>query len=415
MISGGRMGVAGRVLLAVGAVGAAFGLGYYIGSKKERSEKAGGDKGDVADRFANDAGVRMLNQVRQDRGGGNALDRHVGQLMSKMHRIHRFRPEKVGTLCVGKRCYPRSKVPADVIPLKRDMDMDNVIVLGGGRGSCHFETVYNYRFDQLAYFQKYAGNDGKLSWKEIQAHPFRFVSTDKTRRRARYIPSREEFVAAQNPRYDSDPKTLNFMEFSNFLEKTVDKVEGFYAFIEQKSDKLPHCSEEYFKKPQDQVRVRAAVRQGIVSALKDTWPAKKQQIWRLVNKGYLLQVSEKMYDYFPIVATSAHWGNPPLSDVCWSGCASSLYEIEEMASSTSLRDPTIKGFWNDVGQIYKAVLDKAKQQNIRLLRSFLTGGKVEFIELPRNPQYQHGYSQFTLWQLMEKTNPDVVKRIKEWK
>lgn len=60
MISGARIGTIGKMLVGVGALGTAIGLGYLWESKRKRPEKTTGDAGD---RYANDSSTRVIKQV----------------------------------------------------------------------------------------------------------------------------------------------------------------------------------------------------------------------------------------------------------------------------------------------------------------------------------------------------------------
>lgn len=311
-------------------------------------------------------------------------------------------PKRAGRFCVGMRCFPRDKIPKE---------------FKAGR---HSSPVHKYRFDMGAYFQKYAGADKRLSWREVRHHPFVFVRGDGKGKRTMYGPTKGEFRSVQSMLYDSDPKTLNYMEFTNLAGYAGTYPHAFRVYARNSYKYDPHkndflCGEAYLAKasPDKRRAVRRAMREGISSAIEDTWPLKIGAIEKAAKAGKLAQMNKLIYSYLFQIEKMANKGNPALVGLCdYIPCYSSTYSVQEMASPASLRDPVIKAFWGDVRRIFDTALDKAKANGVRNIRGELRCLKEGSIS---TNYFRIDESWFKLFTLLERTNPDIVKRIKEWR
>lgn len=418
MISGGRIGIFGKVLIGVGTVAAAVSLERYFDSRKTRLDEPARNARDnfaklklpdePSEEIGDDDAERIGDDVKPRKTDYREYD-NVDEYSKPTCTFNAFRhwslnkPDgeyersvsKSGTYCLGKRCFPGYPLPRDLFPRNRD----------------GFYTDHPYVFDAARYFLQYDGADRGLSWKEIQRRPFVFFKEGDARKRVTYRPTIEEFRWAQSKVFDSDPSRLNYMEFIHFAGRAGDDRFGkpFKVNVEGNEKKL--CGDEYLTAHSRRRRgaIRRAVRRGIVSSLKDTWSSKRREIWKAVNDDQLSKVTGLMYHYLFAIEKMASSGNPELTRLCYLDCCQgAAFSIGAMASRASLRNKKIKVFWGDVGKIFSAVLDKAKSKKVKDIRSELTC-------LNEGKRYERDCEMLSLFMLLEKTNPDVVKRIKEWK
>ena len=288
------------------------------------------------------------------------------------------------------------------------------------------EAVSTYTVcDGDKYFKENAGNDKKLSWEEIQNAPL------KCQQKTRKCPKgpgancgingyefyeivdveikvgESVFEKVKDTEYDGDPNKLNLREFWDMLSYM-----DVYEYWEDED--LCHCVEGIFNKSEEK-KVRTGIRNGVASALKDSWPTRKKKINQAIEEGKLEEVVGLLNKYLSAVATTArHYSLETvfIEDICKTLCLTELYEIEEMASKKSLKNKTIRNFWDDVADIFTQVLNKAKEQGIPIRDIFDV--KWDRNEIPYYDDYDDDHiprSDFTLMSLMEKANPEVTKEI----
>ena len=153
-------------------------------------------------------------------------------------------------------------------------------------------------------------------------------------------------------------------------------------------------------------RVRRIVREGIVSTLRDTWPANRRKIWKTIRRGNYAKVVKLLSSYIvDIIGIRAYNFNPNLELVCNTPDYPIKYNlgIKEMVSHEALQNRIVKGFWRDVGKIFKALLRKARRMDIKDLKTFM--GLSEDRE----------YYDSSLMQPTKKIHPKIVNRIENWK
>ena len=272
--------------------------------------------------------------------------------------------------------------------------------------------------DVKKYFNENAGEDNKLSWEEMQKTPLmvKFESNECCgcdELKDLGIPfamTKFHFDQAQNTKYDWDPNRLNFREFDTMLNNF-----GVYQCSWRGKD-LPHCDENTIEMetPENEKQVRTAIRNGISTAIEDSWPIKRLEINQAIKDRKLSEVMSLLYEYLPVVATTTHYFNPELENYCYTGCVDTLYEIEEMASKKSLNNKIIRSFWDDIAEIFNLVLKEVKEQGIDIRDVFNAKWNEENISYDDHvsPGYdEYEFSDFTLMSLMEKANPQVTKKI----
>jgi len=283
--------------------------------------------------------------------------------------------------------------------------------------------------DAVKYFIDNAGEDNKLSWEEVQKAPLMVkfgpevdcpMCCDGLQDlQIPFVITEFHFDQAQNIDYDWDSSRLNFREFSIMLYGFDDLFTcSTYGCStpEWVDRRFPHCDEDSIETetPEKEKEVRAAIRNGIASAIEDSWPLKKMEIDHAIKEGKLSEVVGLLYEYLPVVAKTTHRYNPEIRKYCYIGCVDELYEIEEMASKKALKNKTIRGFWDDVAGIFSLVLEEAKKRGIDVRDVFNAKWNEENVSYddmvdPRYDEYQ--LSNFTLMSLMEKANPEVTKKI----
>jgi len=247
-------------------------------------------------------------------------------------------------------------------------------------------------------FLNRAGSDQNLSWQETKAAPF-VITEGKDKHRISI--SRDEFQAAQNSKDDTNPNKLSWSEFKDLL---ASKQVYHRPMTDCSEDSIPSHSRM-------EADVRQAVRQGISSQIKDTWPAQHKLIRKAIKDDKLSEVFPMLSEYMARVASYAHHSNQAVADICRVGCVVSLYEIEEFASPIALKDSTIKGFWKDVGKLLEGLLNKTVSKGrsekwlSRVWKHSWDCRKVGFHDRAYSP------SNYTLKQLVQRTNPSLAKRI----
>lgn len=259
------------------------------------------------------------------------------------------------------------------------------------------------------YFLKNSGKDGKLSWSEIEkAGPIELIKvkvflmdkiiSDDGQPTGTVNITKEDFKHAQDVEYDNDPDGLNYYEFAKMMEgKGVDYMSPHpycVAFVRDSQN------EGYLMGKMSEI-----IHKGIVSGINDAWVARRKEIEKAIKEDNLSEAVAKLCHFFDIINMTSSFYNPYYDDICDSSTgASTSFVDQELTSEMSLKNGTVRSFWQDVGALLDSLAGKAKKQGVKNLG--------ELFEEAGGFMCESGLEKFIA--VFEVVNPKLAKSIKKW-